>query len=60
MLLFGEDRSDDLRRLMVEAGAGEDARFWRLADALSKLYPTNSPEKRWVDGVLARKRMLNL
>jgi len=60
MLLFGEDRSDDLRRLLVEAGAGEDARFWRLADALSKLYPAASPEKRWVDGVLARKRMLNL
>jgi adenine-specific DNA methylase len=60
MLLFGEDRADALRRLLVDDGAGDDARFWRLADALSKLYPTNSPEKRWVDGVLARKRMLNL
>jgi len=60
MLLFGEDRGDALRRLLVEDGAGEDARFWRLADALSKLYPANGPEKRWVDGVLARKRMLNL
>ena len=60
MLLFGEDRGDALRRLLVEDGTGEDARFWRLADALSKLYPTNSSEKRWVDGVLARKRMLNL
>ena len=60
MLLFAEDRGGDLRRLLVEDGAGEDERFWRLADALSKLYPATSSEKRWVDGVLARKRMLNL
>jgi putative DNA methylase len=60
MLLFHQDRGDALRRLLVEDGAGDDPRFWRLADALSKLYPATSLEKRWVDGVLGRKRMLNL
>jgi hypothetical protein len=39
-------------------GAGNDARFWKLAQSLSALYPTGSEEKRWVDGVLARKKGL--
>lgn len=60
MLLFADDQADALRRLLVEEGVGEDPRFWRLADALSKLYPGSSPEKRWLDGLLARRRMLNL
>jgi hypothetical protein len=45
---------------LVDDGVGQENRFWRLADALSKLYPPSSPEKRWVDGVLARKKMLKL
>jgi len=60
MLLFADERSDSLRRLLVDDAVGQDGRFWRLADALSKLYPPSSPEKRWVDGVLARKKMLKL
>jgi hypothetical protein len=40
--------------------AGRDERFWRLAQALSALYPSNTDEKRWVDGVLARKKGLGL
>ncbi|MCI0388705.1 MAG: DUF1156 domain-containing protein [Acidobacteria bacterium] len=55
MLLFAAGRSEALKRFLVEDGVGRDQRFWRLADALSKLYPMNSDEKRWVDGVLARK-----
>ena len=39
-------------------GIGRDQRFWRLAQALSALYPAHSDEKRWVDGVLARKKGL--
>jgi putative DNA methylase len=60
MLLFADERGDALRRLLIEDGAGHEPRFWRLADAMSKLYPITSPEKRWVDGVLARKRALGL
>ena len=37
---------------------GNDNRFWRLAQAFSALYPAKSDEKRWVDGVLARKKGL--
>jgi hypothetical protein len=60
MLLFADGRSAALRRFLVEEGVGKDNRFWRLADALSRLYPANAPEKRWVDGLLARKKVLGL
>lgn len=58
MVLFGAGRSEALKRLLVENGTGNDQRFWRLAQALSALYPTGMNEKRWVDGVLARKKAL--
>lgn len=60
MLLFAEGPSEVLRRFLVEDGVGRDGQFWRLADALSRLYPSSSQEKRWVDGVLARRRSLGL
>jgi hypothetical protein len=58
MLLFAGGRGDALKRFLVEEGVGRDGRFWRLAQALSALYPSGSEEKRWVDGVLARKKGL--
>jgi putative DNA methylase len=58
MILFGAGRSEALKRSIVEEGVGKDARFWKLADSLSKLYPASAAEKRWVDGVLARKKGL--
>ena len=60
MLLFGAGRSDALKTFLVDNGAGKYRRFWRLAQALSALYPKSSEEKRWVDGVLARKKGLGL
>lgn len=60
MVLFGAGRSEALKRFLVEDGAGRDQRFWRLAQALSALYPSGTDEKRWVDGVLARKKGLGL
>jgi putative DNA methylase len=60
MLLFAANRGEALRRFLIEDGAGQDQRFWRLAQALSALYPKNCDEKRWVDGVLARKKGLGL
>jgi SAM-dependent methyltransferase len=60
MLLFADGRSEALRRFSVDEGVGRDMRFWRLADALSRLYPMNSQEKRWVDGLLAKKKGLGL
>ena len=48
----------NVSRFLVEQGVGRDNRFWSLADHLSKLYPAASPEKRLVDGVLARKKGL--
>ncbi len=56
MLLFADGRGEALRRLLAEPGYLQDARFRRLAQALSSLYPSSSPEKRWVDGVLAAAR----
>ncbi|MBI4322282.1 MAG: DUF1156 domain-containing protein [Chloroflexi bacterium] len=58
MILFGAGRSEALKRFLVEDGAGKEQSFWRLAQALSALYPAGSDEKRWVDGVLARKKSL--
>lgn len=58
MLLFGDGKTEALRRFLVDEGVGRDNRFWRLADALSALYPRNSEEKRWVEGVITRKKAL--
>lgn len=58
MILFAAGRSEALKRFLVEEGVGRDARFWRLAQAMSALYPPSTEEKRWVDGVLARKKGL--
>jgi adenine-specific DNA methylase len=58
MILFGAGRGEALKRFLVEDGVGRDQRFWRLAQALSALYPAGTDEKRWVDGVLARKKGL--
>mgnify|MGYP000336119961 CR=1 FL=1 len=58
MLLFGSGRGDALKRFLVEEGVGKQAQFWKLAQSLSALYPAGSDEKRWVDGVLARKKGL--
>jgi len=58
MILFAAGRSEALKRFLVEDGAGNDQRFWRLAQALSALYPPATDEKRWVDGVLAKKKGL--
>ena len=58
MILFAAGRSEAMRRFLVEDGVGRDGRFWTLAQALSALYPSGSDEKRWVDGILARKKGL--
>lgn len=56
MLLFAEGHSEPLRRFLVEEGYGRDPQFWRLADALSRLYPASSREKRLVDGLIVRRK----
>jgi adenine-specific DNA methylase len=56
MILFAAGRGEALKRFVVEDGVGQDGKFWRLAQALSALYPSATEEKRWVDGVLARKK----
>lgn len=60
MILFGAGRSEALKRFLVDDNIGRNQLFWRLAQALSALYPVSSEEKRWVDGVLARKKGLGL
>jgi adenine-specific DNA methylase len=60
MILFAAGRGEALKRFLVEEGIGRDGRFWKLAQSLSALYPSGIDEKRWVDGVLARKKSLGL
>ncbi|MDE5094680.1 MAG: DUF1156 domain-containing protein [Trichodesmium sp. St11_bin5] len=58
MLLHKTGRSEAVKRLLVEEGVGKDPRFWKLADALLQVYPKNVEEKRWLEGILARKKGL--
>lgn len=58
MLLFAGGRGDALKRFLVDEGVGTDVRFWRLADALTALYPTGTDERRWSEGIMARKKGL--
>jgi hypothetical protein len=60
MILFGAGRGEALKRFLIDEGVGSNPLFWRLAQSLSALYPQASEEKRWVDGVLARKKGLGL
>ena len=58
MVLFAAGRSEALKRFLVEEGIGRDTQFWKLGQSLSALYASGTDEKRWVDGVLARKKGL--
>jgi adenine-specific DNA methylase len=60
MILFAANRGELLKRFLVEDGIGQDPRFWKLADNLNKLYPSGTDERRWIEGVLARKKGLGL
>jgi adenine-specific DNA methylase len=60
MILFAAGRGEALRRFLVDEGAGKDQRFWRLAQSLCALYPSGTDERRWSEGVLARKKGLGL
>ena len=60
MILFAAGHGEAMKRFLVEEGVGGNPLFWRLAQALSALYPVGTDEKRWVDGVLARKKGLGL
>jgi len=58
MLLFGAGRGEALKRFLVDDGVGKDERIWKLASALQPLYPMGTDERRWSEGVLARKKGL--
>lgn len=60
MILFAANRGELLKRFLVDDGVGKDDRFWKLADNLNKLYPPGIDERRWVEGVLARKKGLGM
>ena len=60
MILFAAGRGELMKRFLLDDGVGTDPRFWKLAQSLSALYPPGTDEKRWVDGVLARKKGLGL
>ena len=60
MILFAAGRGEGLRRFLVDDGVGKDQRFWSLAQSLCALYPSGTDERRWSEGVLARKKGLGL
>jgi len=59
MLLFTNGRSDSLKRLIQEY-VGQDQGLWSLAQSISAHYPAGSEERRWVEGVLTRKKSLGM
>jgi hypothetical protein len=59
MLLFSNGRSDALKRFIQE-DIVQDQGLWSLAQSLSALYPAGSEERRWVEGVLTRKKSLGM
>ncbi len=59
MLLFSNGRSDALKRFIQE-DIRQDQGLWSLAQSLSALYPAGSEERRWVEGVLTRKKSLGI
>jgi putative DNA methylase len=58
MLLFSAGRTEALKRFLVEDGVGKDDRFWKLAQALTALYPKDTDERRWVEAVQTYKKSL--
>ncbi|MDY3563020.1 hypothetical protein R5W23_004503 [Gemmata sp. JC673] len=58
MIMFGAQRGELLKRFLVNDGVGANANFWKLAQALAALYPPGTDERRWVEGVLSRKKSL--
>lgn len=56
LLLFAAGQSDGLRRFLADDRVGSDPRFWNLAQSLAALYPEESDERRWIMGLLARRR----
>ena len=59
MLLFADGRGEALKRFITDE-IGKDQGLWGLAQSLSALYPPGSEERRWVEGVLTRKKSLGL
>ncbi len=59
MLLFSSGQSDALKRF-VQEDIGQDQGLWSLAQSLSALYPAGSEERRWLEGVLTRKKSLGM
>jgi len=60
MILFAAGRGEGLRHFLVDDGVGKDRNFWSLAQSLCALYPSGTDERRWSEGVLARKKGLGL
>jgi len=58
MLLFASGQGEALSAFLREHG--QDQSLWSLAQALAALYPAGSEERRWVEGVLARKKSLGM
>jgi len=58
MLLFADGRGDALGAFLQESC--RDQSLWSLAQALAALYPAGSDERRWVEGVLARKKSMGI
>jgi len=55
LLLWKAGMKDEMKNLLAETGYGKDEKFYRVAQAISETLPTESREKKLLDGFLSGK-----
>ncbi|MEM4523119.1 MAG: DUF1156 domain-containing protein [Nitrososphaeria archaeon] len=58
LLLWKDGRNDELRKVLTETGWGRRDIFYRVAQAISETLPSESREKRLLDGFLSGKERI--
>ncbi len=58
LLLWKKDRSEEMKKVLVETGYAHDEVFYKVAQAISEVLNPDDEEKRLLDGFLSRKEGL--
>jgi len=58
LLLWKENRKEELKKVLKETGYGRKDAFYRVAQAISETLPNESKEKKLLDGFLSGKEIL--
>ncbi|WP_206202405.1 DUF1156 domain-containing protein [Thermodesulfobacterium sp. TA1] len=58
LLLWGQGKREEMKKVLSESGWGNKEVFYRVAQAISETLPLDSKEKRFLDGFLSGKDKL--